>query len=218
MSRALLLLLLVLLLWQPAYSATLTKGKTFTASEEVTNTKLHQLVDSGTVTNITQADVAGGEGIVRRNTTAPSDVDQLWTDTSFTKPILKASDGTNWQSVDYCHVRLTNQSGATRNAGDVVIVDSSNNSAFTTTTTSSHDNVIGIVLEQITAASTGLVAVCGGAYTVNVAAAVTRGNFLITTTTAGQADDVAALEDGIFAVAITSSAGAGTVQAIMRSR
>jgi hypothetical protein len=37
--------------------ATLTKGKTFGATEEVTAAKLHQLVDSGTITHIVAADI-----------------------------------------------------------------------------------------------------------------------------------------------------------------
>lgn len=38
--------------------AVLSKGKTFGATEEVTNAKLHQLVDDGSVTGITNADIA----------------------------------------------------------------------------------------------------------------------------------------------------------------
>jgi len=44
--------------------ATITKGYTFGATELVTNTKLHTLVDSGTVTAIVNADVDTNAGIV----------------------------------------------------------------------------------------------------------------------------------------------------------
>lgn len=40
---------------------TLSKGKTFTVNEEVTNTKLHQLVDSATISNIQTADIADSQ-------------------------------------------------------------------------------------------------------------------------------------------------------------
>jgi hypothetical protein len=44
--------------------ATLTKGKTFGATEEVTAAKLHQLVDSGTVSGIVNADIDAAAAIV----------------------------------------------------------------------------------------------------------------------------------------------------------
>jgi hypothetical protein len=43
--------------------ATITKGKTFVNGELVTPEKLHQLVDSATVANITNADIAAGAAI-----------------------------------------------------------------------------------------------------------------------------------------------------------
>ena len=43
--------------------ATLTKGKTFTSGETVTPTKLHELVDLGTVTNIVDADISASAAI-----------------------------------------------------------------------------------------------------------------------------------------------------------
>jgi len=43
--------------------ATLSKGKTFTNGELVTPEKIHQLVDSATVANITNADIAANAAI-----------------------------------------------------------------------------------------------------------------------------------------------------------
>ena len=43
--------------------ATISKGKTFGATESVTNTKLHALVDDGTVTGIVNADIDAGADI-----------------------------------------------------------------------------------------------------------------------------------------------------------
>ena len=40
--------------------ATIEKGKTFTTNEEVTNTKLHQLVDDATISDIQESDLASG--------------------------------------------------------------------------------------------------------------------------------------------------------------
>mgnify|MGYP001253980907 CR=1 FL=1 len=44
--------------------ATITRGYTFGATEQVTNAKLHTLVDSATVTGIVNADIASGAAIV----------------------------------------------------------------------------------------------------------------------------------------------------------
>ena len=40
--------------------ATITKGQTFGAAEQITATKLHNLVDLGTVTNISVSDLSSG--------------------------------------------------------------------------------------------------------------------------------------------------------------
>ena len=44
--------------------ATLTKGQTFGATELVTNTKLNNLVDSATIANISNAEIASDASIV----------------------------------------------------------------------------------------------------------------------------------------------------------
>ena len=69
---------------------------TFGATEQVTNTKLHTLVDSATRSSITQTDGSAGLGLVSIGTSAPSDTDQLWIDTSLSTYVLKHYDGSNW--------------------------------------------------------------------------------------------------------------------------
>lgn len=51
-------ILILAMCWTPMHGATLNRGYTFATNEQVTATKLHTLVDSGTVTNITAADFA----------------------------------------------------------------------------------------------------------------------------------------------------------------
>lgn len=46
--------------WQVIQSATVSRGYTFGSTEQVTNTKLHTLVDGSTVTGITGSDMANG--------------------------------------------------------------------------------------------------------------------------------------------------------------
>lgn len=43
--------------------ATITRGQTFGATEQVTNTKLHTLVDSSSIANIVNVDISAGAGI-----------------------------------------------------------------------------------------------------------------------------------------------------------
>ena len=109
---------------------------------------------------------------------------------------------------------LTNKSGAERSAGEVVIQDTGNDSAFTTTTTEADEKVIGVVVETIANDASGLVQ-RAGACTVNVDGATARGNWLVASTTAGKATPKATFQQGTFAVALTASAGAGTVTALL---
>ena len=78
--------------------ATLARGRTFGTTEEVTAAKLHSLVDDGSISGITQVDIAAGEGLVVRSGTNPSDIDSLWIDTSETPPRVKLNTGTRWES------------------------------------------------------------------------------------------------------------------------
>jgi hypothetical protein len=84
---------------------------------------------------------------------------------------------------------LTNKSGGSVAAGDVVIVDTSNNDAFTTTTSAGVTVLVGVAQEAIANNAAGRV--CTGGYVplVNVNASVTRGNYGKTHTVAKQATD-----------------------------
>jgi hypothetical protein len=89
MRQVLYLLGIWVLIGGLAFAATVTKGKTFTTNEEVTAAKLHQLVDSATVSAIDQSDVATNYGFVIKSSSQPSDTDALWNDTG-TDACLKA--------------------------------------------------------------------------------------------------------------------------------
>ena len=78
--------------------ATITKGRTFGATEEVTNTKIHTLVDSATNANINQTNMAANVGIIETGSSNPSDTDALWKDTSGTS-VVKFHDGSSWTRI-----------------------------------------------------------------------------------------------------------------------
>lgn len=103
---------------------------------------------------------------------------------------------------------LTNGSGATRSAGDVIIYSTGADEEFTTTTTVGDAKVIGVVKDATIAnAASGEVALAG---TVNdvlcTTGAVARGDFLQSSATAGQAQAGAG---GAFAIALEAK-GAGS--------
>lgn len=83
--------------------------------------------------------------------------------------------------------RLTNKSGGTVYRYSVVVVDTSNDLAFTTTTTERAPTACGIAYADISNNQRGAIALPGQVLTVSVVGTVTRGDYLITSTTAGSA-------------------------------
>jgi hypothetical protein len=96
-------------------------------------------------------------------------------------------------------IPMTNKSGGSVIAGDVVVVDTANNDAFTTTTTAGFTGTVGIAQEAIANNAVGKVLFAGYAALINVSASVTRGNYGETHTVAKQAADTgAARSSGTF--------------------
>jgi len=115
---------------------------------------------------------------------------------------------------------LTNKSGASRSTGDVAVFDVTNASAFTSTTYLRDTRVCGVVGETIAADASGTVYTnAGSVVTVNCdTAAVAIGQFLMTSTTEGQATSAGYFRAaGVFALAMSSkTAGStGTVSAML---
>ena len=108
-------------------------------------------------------------------------------------------------------VWLTNGSGVQRVAGEIVIIGGSDNS-FTTTTTANNFQVLGVVYDStIAIGAVGRVAI-GGVVSVLSQGAVTRGNYLVTSTTAGKATHATSLASGQSALGrwLESLGGAST--------
>lgn len=99
---------------------------------------------------------------------------------------------------------LTNKSGASVAAGDVVIIDTGNDSAFTTTTTGAYTaGTVGIAQATIANNASGSVLIEGYAALINVNASVTRGQFAKTHTVVKQATGTASRASGTFAQFLT---------------
>jgi len=83
MRKVLIFTVLIALISAVAFgAASVTRGKTFTSNETVTNSKLHTLVDSATISDVDQSNVATNYGLSVKSTSQPSDNDALWVDTS----------------------------------------------------------------------------------------------------------------------------------------
>ena len=141
-----------------------------------------------------------------------SDADGKFTSTDVEGALSEClvEDGIGSNSKNY-----TNKSGAQRVLGDVVVVDTSNDDAFTTTTTEGHTSVLGVVVETIAINASGKVVTGGYITTITVDAATSRGSFLKTSTTAGKATPSSSFVKGCFAIAMSSSAGPGSVSAVI---
>lgn len=120
----------------------------------------------------------------------------------------QAENSTGSNSKDY-----TNKSGASRSAGDIVRVDSDNDDSFETTTTSGDSLVMGVVAETIADTESGKVITGGYVATLTVDGACARGSFLKASSTEAKATPETSLGAGSFAIALSSTGGAGTVSA-----
>lgn len=93
---------------------------------------------------------------------------------------------------------LTNKSGSSVAAGDVVILDTANDTAFTTTTTGQAEVTVGIAQATIANNASGAVLLSGTAALVNVPSSMTRGRYLETHTVVKQATGSATRRAGSF--------------------
>lgn len=111
---------------------------------------------------------------------------------------------------------LTNKSGATRVIGEVVVVETTTtNQAFKTTTIARDQAVIGVIADvEIITEAIGRV-MTHGVGLVWADAAVTRGQWLVASTTAGQATPKTNREIGSFALALQTTSASGLVMALV---
>lgn len=110
----------------------------------------------------------------------------------------------------------TNNSGGARSLGEVVVADTSATRRATTTATADNDDVIGCVAAAAAAGADMRVRHQGFMASIPVTGATAIGDWLTTSTTAGSAVSTGARRTkGAFAVALTSTAGAGTVDAYL---
>lgn len=119
---------------------------------------------------------------------------------------------------------LTNKSGGTVTKGTAIIPDSANDNAFTTTTATSDLRIFGVVVdESIANNAVGLVQLFGSIVEVlQTVAAVTRGNYIKQSGTAGKVMDTTTAATaattpptGSIGIALTGVGAAGNIAAFI---
>ena len=108
---------------------------------------------------------------------------------------------------------FSNGSGGDLAAGAVVVRDPTSNSRFTTTTSEGDTGFLGVLVDFISNTNSGRV-LLDGIIVMDVSGAVTRGQFLKTSTLAGAALGTNTYGQGVFGVALDASAG-GQVKALV---
>jgi len=127
-----------------------------------------------------------------------------------------SNDGTTWSTLSgQTTIPLTNTSGGSVTQYSIVIQDTTADSSFTTTTTAYNTKVIGIMSSSTCASSAICLVTVSGETTVRIANDVARGDYIYTSTTAGQAFGSAKLSDGMLGVALTSGSAGGTVDIVL---
>lgn len=196
--------------------ADVTRGFTFGATEEVTNTKLHNLIDAATVTNIDKDDTdSSNTSFIHIGSTSPGSpyVGLHWFDTSTN--ILKRYDGTVFVPVASADsMLLTNKSGGQVVAGDVVIVDVTTDESFTTTATANNQTVFGVALETISNNSSGTVAF-SGKHKVNIGSAAALGEFIQTSSVVKEAQTSTTQDGGTFGIVLEAIGVSGLATCVL---
>lgn len=191
--------------------AQLVAGYIFGSTETVTAAKLAALVNSGSVTGITQADLASSQGLVFTGTSAPSDTDQLWIDTNTSPALVKIynSSLSSWVPATELAV-LTNRTGQTGSSGRVLVLDTSNSNSYKYTSTAGDLSFLGIEIAQTANLAKGPVISRALGVLVNLELSASAGTYLRTSTATGKAEPCAAGSQGIFGFLTESGTASAT--------
>jgi len=182
--------------------ADLQKGHTFATGQEVTADSLNNLVDNGSVLNITSADVKTDHRLPQLNNIVPSSgVGDLWFDTGAAFGAqggeFKARSGGVWHSAALNAETVFSYTG-TPLAGEVVVLDTTADNTVVRTTTAADTGVVGVVVQS---PENNKVRVCRDGYAqvkVGNDPVPARGDYITSSTTEGEAVAVPSMTDGVF--------------------
>lgn len=161
-----------------------------------------------------------GSMIVATGASTPSETGAPTADgLAWVSDLSQAKKG-RWQALSFSggDVSLVNKSGVLQEAGTVVIPDYTADYGFTTTDIEGDSRVVGVLSEDIANNASGKVGVGKKTSTVKVTGNVARGEWLITSSTAGMAKASGTTRPpGAIGVAMTAyeGGGNGTVVALL---
>lgn len=189
--------------------ATVNRNITFGAAENLTNTKLHNLIDLASVTDIVQADMQAGFITSIRSTTPPASPQsgQLWADSSpGTGEGIALRQYDNVQDQwEYPGNGFFADVVGTIAVGDIVVLDldltgATNARNVETTTTRADRNAIGVARKTGTAEAGGVLVQTRGIVQIRITGTVTKGQYVISSATAGLATTTRFAEPGVIGV------------------
>lgn len=196
--------------------ASISRGYSFGATEQVTNSKLHSLVDSATLSGVVQSDLSSGLAFVAAQASAPSSTTQLWIDTSQTPPVARIYDNTNAQWVPVSEMGLLkNNTGQTGAVGRPVIIDTANDNNYKYTATAGDTKFAGIEMNTTGNGSFGPVINHGLRIPVLMLISASAGSYIRTTTATGYAEPATSATSGVFGMLMTSAASGASGSALI---
>lgn len=126
----------------------------------------------------------------------------------------------NWNADHDLGKELTNRSGGGLISGDVVALSTANDESVLLSDVASNQRQYVVAMATIADTALGLFATPGDVWTVKVAGATTRGNWLVKSATTKALDDSGVAHTspppvGALAIALGSTVGAGTLPALL---
>lgn len=169
---------------------TLSRTVSYGANEQMTNTKLHNLMDTATAGNFGVSDIATTSGtLITKSATAPASpyANQMWFDTSNDILMQYETSLSAFIPIPWA-TRMENESAMTISANALVVVGTSvsANNMFNTSATASAGAPLGVVSETVSPGDFTLV-FHGGRTNVIISETVTAGDHIAYSLTEGYA-------------------------------
>lgn len=186
------------------------KGTDYSPGGTVNDTNLEALIESATPQNFERSVFAADSAIITLQTAAPNSPKsgELWFDTN--NGVLKVWVSPNWIVVGPGAEQILSCS-TTCSIGSPLVSDTATNGSVKTTSDSANQNVVGVAKEAISTTPSDCRIQTSGIVEVFCSTAeVARGDWLVTSTTTGQAESASAKTVGAFAQALDFKASGAT--------
>lgn len=187
----------------------ITPGRTFTPNEQVTNTKLADLVEDAVITGIARSNLGTNFFGVTASGSQPSALGtgELWFDTALKQ--LMVNDGSQVVAVNQrVDVELTWRAlagYATLIPGDIAVVSGSADVSCTATTATFTRSVAGVCMATVTDGQAARLCI-SGVVTVNFTGAGSRGEYAYVSSATAKSQASGTLTIGAYGILVTNVA------------